>query len=371
MEILFIIFIFSFYVFIINIKNIKLLFLNITLLTFSIYAIAHLSVNSEDYSFLKTLLYNHFTPFYLLTGPSYYFFIKFASEINFKLEKGHLVHLIPFIIQCIAIHEYVMIPWEEKMELVNSFYLNPRNQSNIKVSIFFNSETNYLIRFIHLITYFTISIIQINKVKQKYSVRKLKKITLIAISIFLLYQVHVILIITNNINHTLLTKIIIYIDVFLLFFLFLEFINSPELYLSLKKINKFYLNSSPFSVTKNKILINEDYKKEIAYKISELIKKEDVFINTDYNFRDFASFINFPDHIIRDYLKLENTTFTDIKNKVRVSRAKKILEESKFKYNLSYISEQSGFNSKSNFYSIFKKYEKCTPREYLHKKKLI
>ncbi len=371
MELLFFLLIFCIFIFIKNIKNLSIKLLSTTFTIIVIYAISHYTVNSQGYDVLKTILFNHFTPFYLLAGPSYYFFIKFASERNFKLEKGHLVHLIPFIIQCIAIHEYVMIPWEEKMEIVNSFYLNPKNQSNIKVSIFFNSKTNYLIRFIHLITYFTISIIQINKVKQKYSVRKLKKITLIAISIFLLYQVHVILIINNNISRTLLTKIIIYIDVFLLFFLFLEFINSPELYLSLKKINKFYLNSSPFLVTKNKILINEDCKKEIAYKISELIKKKDVFINTDYNFRDFATFINFPDHVIRDYLKLENTSFTDIKNEIRVSRAKKILEETKLKYNLSYISEQSGFNSKSNFYSIFKKYEKCTPREYLYKKKLI
>jgi len=369
MELLFFTLIFCIYIFIKNIKNLKIKLLSATLLLFVIYAIAHKAVNTQGYTILKTVLFNHFTPFYLLAGPSFYFFIKSATNNDFKFKKKHLIHLIPFSIQCIAIHEYIMIPWETKIKLVNSFYLTPENQSDLKVSIFFSSETNYILRFFHLTAYLTTSMILLKKVKNVTNIKRLKKITLITFSVVILYYVHILLIITNGIYNTLLIKIIINIDIFLLFMLILEFIKAPELYLSLKKINKSYLKESPFSKTSNKKLINEDDRKKIALKIEEIKTNKHFFINPKNSFRDFASFINLPDHIIRAYLKSENTSYIDIKNKVRLSHAKKILEETRLTYNLNYIAEKTGFNSRSNFYSIFKKYEKCTPREYLNKKK--
>ena len=263
-----------------------------------------------------------------------------------------------------------MIPWETKMKLVNNFYLIPENQSGLKVSIFVSSETNYILRFFHLTGYLTTSMIILNKEKSVNNIKRLKKITFITFSVIVLYYVHILLIITNGNYNSLLIKIIINIDMLLLFLLIIQFIKAPELYLSLKKINKSYLSESPFSKTQNKILINEVDKKQIALKIEEIKNNKQFFINPYNSFRDFTSFINFPDHIIRAYLKSENTSYMDIKNKVRLSHAKKILEESKLKYNLNYIAEKTGFNSRSNFYSIFKKYEKCTPREYLNKRKL-
>jgi hypothetical protein len=371
MELLFFSLIFCIYILIKNIKKLKIILLSTSLIIFLIYAIAHNAVNSDEYNFLKTILFNHFTPFYLLAGPFFYFFIKSTTNNNFKFKKRHLIHLIPFIIQCIAIHEYIMIPWETKMKLVSSFYLTPENQADLKVSIFFSSKTNYIIRFFQLTAYLTASMILLNKIKYVNYIKQLKRITLIMFSVVVLYYVHILLIITNGIYNTILIKTIINTDIFLLFLLILEFIKSPELYLSLKKINKSYLNESPFSKTKNKKLISENDRKKIALKIEEIKNNKHFLLNSDNSFRDFASFINFPDHIIRIYLKSENTSYMDIKNKVRLSHAKKLLEETKLKYNLNYIAEKTGFNSRSNFYSIFKKYEKCTPRDYLNKKKLL
>ena len=349
----------AFFVFILirNIKNLKIKLLSISLILFVIYAIAHNAVNSEGHTILKTILFNHLTPFYLLAGPSFYFFIKSATNDNFNFKKKHLIHLIPFVIQLIAIHEYITIPWTTKMELVNSFYMNPENQSGLKVSVFFNSETNYIIRFFHLITYLISSMILLRKMNNLINVKRLKKIIIITISVVVLYYVHILLIITNGIYNSLIIRIIINLDILFLFLLILEFIKAPELYLSLKKINKSYLSDSPYTTMLNKKEISDHNKKEISEKIKKITKDRHFFLDTQNTFRDFSALINFPDHIIRAYLKSENTSYVDLKNRVRLSSAKKILEETKFTYNLNYIAKKTGFNSRSNFYSIFKKYE--------------
>lgn len=369
MELLLLALSFSLYIFIKNLDNISIKFLSTSISIFLIYAIAHKAVNSEGYIILKTILFNHFTPIYLLAGPSFYFFIKTSIKDNFNFKRRHLIHFIPFIIQCIGISEYMAVPWAEKIDLVANFYLNPESQSEIKTNIFFSPEANYIIRFFHLMGYFSFSFFTLIKKENSGMIKTLKRVTLILVSILILYYIHILLIITKGVYNTLLIKSIITLDVILLFVLILEFLGSPELYLNSKKIRTKYLKESPYIKKTDVISIDETDKKELNKRIKELKRDSSFFLNSKNNFRNFATIINYPDHIIREYLKSKNTSFIDIKNKVRLSVAKNILNETKLTYNLDYIAEKSGFNSRSNFYNIFKKYEKCTPREYLKKEK--
>ena len=157
MELLMLALSFSMYIFIKNHNHRTIKFLSTTISIFLIYAIAHNAVNSEGYNILKTILFNHFTPIYLIAGPSFYFFIKTSIDNNFNFKKRDLIHLIPFIIQFIGICEYMVIPWAEKIDLVTNFYLNPEAQSGIETNIFFAPEANYTIRFFHLMAYFSFS----------------------------------------------------------------------------------------------------------------------------------------------------------------------------------------------------------------------
>ena len=361
---------FSIYIFIKNHNHKNIKFLSTTISLFVIYAIAHNAVNSEGYNILKTVLFNHLTPLYLLAGPSFYFFIKTSVENNFNFKRRDLIHLIPFIIQCIGISEYMALPWTEKIDLVTNFYLNPESQSEIITNIFFAPEANYIIRFFHIMAYFSFSFFTLMKKENSGMIKTLKRVTLILVTILILYYIHILLIITKGVYNTFLIKSIITIDVILLFVLILEFLGSPELYLNSQIIRNKYLKESPYIKKTDVISINETDRKELNRRIKQLKRNSSFFLNSKNNFRNFATTINYPDHIIREYLKSKNTSFIDIKNKVRLSVAKNILNETKLTYNLDYIAEKSGFNSRSNFYSIFKKYEKCTPRGYLNKKSL-
>jgi len=373
MEILFLIFIFSFYVFIKNIKNTKLLFLSITLITFSIYAIAHLSVNSEGYSFLKTLLYNHLTPFYLLAGPSYYFFVRMSLDSEFKLSYKNAIHLMPFAIQLVGIVPYILIPWEEKHRLVNALFYNPELQLGLKTNAFFSTFFNYFFRLFHLLFYliWAIMILKKNNIEAAANDKKLKtfsKISIILIGIIVFYYVHIGLIIYKESFTNWGVKTIIYIDLILLVLLLRQFIKYPELYIQKSKIKSSYLLASPFieqSNSVNNLTILTKDNEIIQDRVLKLIDERTFFIDPKNNFQEFSNQIRYPDYIIRHFLKSKGTSYIDIKNNVRISVAKELLNKTKLTYNLNYIAEKSGFNSQSNFFKIFKKYEKCTPGEYL------
>ena len=373
MEILFIIFIFSFYVFIKNIKNIKLLFLSITLLAFSIYAIAHLSVNSEGYSFLKTLLYNHLTPFYLLAGPSYYFFVRMSLDSEFKLSYKNAIHLLPFAIQFVGIVTYILIPWEEKQRLVNALFYNPELQLDLKTNAFFSSFFNNFFRLFHLLFYllWAIMILKKNNIEAAANDKKLKtfsKISIILIGIIVFYYVHIGLIIYKESFTNWGVKTIIYIDLILLVLFFSQFIKYPELYIQKSKIKSSYLLASPFieqSNSVNNLTILTKDNEIIQDRVKKLIDEITFFIDSKNNFQKFSNQIGYPDYIIRHFLKSKGTSYIDIKNKVRISVARELLDKTNLTYDLNYIAEKSGFNSRSNFFKIFKKYELCTPREYL------
>ena len=258
MELLSLVLVFSIYIFLKNRKNIQLFFLSTSLSIFIIYAIAHYTVNSEGYTVLKAILFNHFTPLYLIAGPSFYFFIKASITDNFKPKKRDLIHLMPFIIQIIGISEYTLIPWSEKISIVQDFYLNPEMQSQINVNLFFKSETNYIIRFIHLTGYIAVSTLLLRKEEKNKKTKKLTRITFIIFSLLVLYYLHVFLILSDGVFNTVFVKVIIYTDLILLFLLILELAKSPELYIDSKKIRKSYLADSPYLKNSNSRAVSEE-----------------------------------------------------------------------------------------------------------------
>ena len=66
--------------------------------------------------------------------------------------------------------------------------------------------------------------------------------------------------------------------------------------------------------------------------------------------------------IINNY---SSYNFSDYINSLRIEQAKKLLNNANFaSYTIVAIGLESGFNSKSTFYSAFKKFTSQTPSEY-------
>ena len=366
-------FLFSLFLLIKNRNNQAVSLFNLTILGLSIYVMAHYFTNSEDSSFIATILFNHFTPLYLMIGPFFYLFVLIKLDIIIKLRRIDLLHFIPSLIQLISIIPYFFMPWTEKVNLVKEIYINPEVQEFLNVNLFFTPKFNYIFRFLHFMSYCIISsrLIQL-KIKttppdNKVQLISLKKITTIFILLTVIYFIHIIVILVGGIYKTTFLNIIIYLDVILFVVLIFEIFKYPELLFSNAKFKKSYIQNSPFYLREvNKNLIPQSTYVNIEAKINNMKKNRDLLIDPDTNFDVFANEINENKYHIRLFLKYNDLTFMKLKNEIRVEEAIKYLE-SEDRLKLDYIAKKSGFNSPSNFYMIFKKITGYTPSEYENK----
>lgn len=296
-----------------------------------------------------------------------------SLDSEFNLSYKNAIHLLPFTIQLVGIVPYILIPWEEKHRLVNALFYNPELQLGLKTNALFTPLFNYFFRLFHSLFYIIWAMILLKKdnIKAAENSKKIKtfyKISLIFIGIIVFYYLHIGLILYSGSFTSLGVNIIIYIDIILLVLLFTQFIKHPELYIHKSKIKSSYLVASPFieqSDSFNNLTISKKNIEIIQDRIQKLVNQRTFFIDPKNNFQEFSNQIRYPDYIIRHVLKSKGTSYIDLKNNVRISVAKELLNKTKLIYNLDYIAEKSGFNSRSNFFKIFKKYEMCTPREYM------
>lgn len=366
-------FLFSLFLLIKNRKNQAVTLFNLTILGLSLYVMAHYFTNSENSSFMAAILFNHFTPMYLMIGPFFYLFILIKLKIINKFRRVDLLHFIPSLIHLISIIPYFFMPWIEKVNLVEQIYINPKVQESLNINMFFTTKFNYIFRMLHFISYCIISLI-LTQLKNKTTpphnkvqLISLKKITTIFISLTVIYFIHIIVILVGGAYKTKFLDIIIYLDVILFVALIFEIIKYPELLFSNKKFKSSYIQNSPFFTREvNKNLIPESTYINIETKINNMKKNRDLLIDPDTNFDVFANEINENKYHIRLYLKSNGLSFMKLKNEIRVKEAIKYLE-SEDHLKLDYIAKKSGFNSPSNFYKIFKNITGYTPSEYENK----
>ena len=133
---------FSSYLIILNRKNQAVTLFNVTILGLSIYLMAHYFSNSKSSSVIAAILFNHFTPLYLIIGPCFYLFTLITlNKIN-RVRKIDLLHFLPSLIYLISIVPYFFMPWIEKVNLVEQIYINPKVQESLNVNMFFTTKFN-------------------------------------------------------------------------------------------------------------------------------------------------------------------------------------------------------------------------------------
>ncbi len=123
-------------------------------------------------------------------------------------------------------------------------------------------------------------------------------------------------------------------------------------------------NTTTFSFVKPKTKKNEH-----LIDLEKLLIDEKQFLNPVTNLDSVAKELGLSKSYLSRIINNElNISFTDYLNSIRVEKAKEFLQNSEFlNYTLVAIGLESGFNSKSTFYTAFKKFTKLTPSEFKKK----
>lgn len=118
-----------------------------------------------------------------------------------------------------------------------------------------------------------------------------------------------------------------------------------------------------------KVKSNDGKNDEIAGKIIEVMEKEKLYQEAELTLQQLADKLHYPSYQVSQALNEKmKKNFYDLVNGYRVEEAKRLLLDSKkSNYTILSIGFEAGFNSKTTFNTVFKKFTGLTPTQYRDK----
>ena len=112
---------------------------------------------------------------------------------------------------------------------------------------------------------------------------------------------------------------------------------------------------------------------EIVSRIMETMQKEKLYQETELTLQNLADRIKFPPYQVSQAINEGmHKNFYDLVNGYRVDEAKRLLLDVKNRnYTILSVGFEAGFNSKTTFNTVFKKFTGLTPTEYRNKQQAV
>lgn len=264
----------------------------------------------------------------VLVGPFLYLYLK-----SFSHEKPKwIIHIVPVLIVMTILGFYY--PYVEHTEIWRFFIVN----------------AIYLQWFIYILISLKYILPIIQKIKKKVSFKKLDIWLLsIYLGVFFIWLAYNIAAYTSYIVGALSFTFVLYLIVLILIFR-----NSEE--------SSFFIEKGKYQ---NKE-IDQETQNHIAQKMN-LINEKELFINPNFNLEEAAAELKITKHLLSQYVnEILGKSFSNLIKEYRIEKAKRLLETER-NYSIESLGYDSGFNSKSTFFTAFKKATGLTPAEYQKK----
>lgn len=262
----------------------------------------------------------------IMIGPLLYLYLNSYSEkkANWK------IHAIPYLVLMTALG--IFYPYVEHQAIWSRW---------IVCGIYFQW-------FMYIILSFKYILPIIQKLKKKESLKNLDVWFLsIYLGVLFIWLAYTIAAYTSYIVGALSFTFVLYLIVLLLIFR-----NSNE-------STSFFEEKEKY---KNKE-IDKNTLQLIEQKFSLIVDKE-LFLNPNFTLEDAAKELKITKHILSQYVnEILGKSFSSLIREYRVEKAKQLLE-TETNYTIESLGYDSGFNSKSTFFTAFKKITGSTPAEY-------
>ena len=365
-------------------------YLSLAFILISIYGIAHHFVVYAKNPFWLAITYNHVTPLTLLIGPFLYFYIRGTLTDKSSLSYKDLMHFIPMLIHLMGMYQWYFIPFQQKLKIANEIIQNIDTLRNLHPNTIFSVETAFILRPISLMIYGIYCTILIwkhynsmkdsKKIPRRQFIITYRWLIVLIIIILLLCTNWMILtsnFITTSFSDTIQSSNYLYgftgaifglMALMLLFFP--QVLYGMPNYLGAQQ--EFVPNDFTNELTdKNNNLLKGKNSIEpfdaLAERIKTYLKDQKPFTNPDFSIEDMANALESPlNHIAYCLNNVMHTKFTELRMQYRIEFAKNLLNEGmRDSYTIENIAQQSGFSTRSNFYTAFKIITGLTPTEFI------
>lgn len=362
--------------------------------------------------FVLALFYNHFTPFFYLTGPFLFFFIRALAEDEIRFRRVDLLHFVPSLITLIGILPYLVAPWNYKLSVAESIIQDINQLKFVKANILIPVPVNNFLRLGFIIFYALWSLrlvirqhpfmqpisdtFQVNlhhKTKQWSII--LLTIVLLSSTIYLIPLSYYIIgsyerLIQNGMPWLWISvSIYCLIPITLILYpnVLYGFIRFRGDLITLPKRSRLPDHhsavASAASLQPSHFDNNELYQRDIqdvkqGKKELDQLKEailsyfhtDAPYLKSDFKLHDIAIALNVPSHHISfcfAHSFMEN--FAEVKTRYRIQYAKQLLDQGAIdQFSMEGVGRLSGFASKSNFFTSFKELTGLTPQQYAQQK---
>jgi len=336
------------------------IFLSLILLQLALYVF-------PEFLFILGLLDNfpHAVRIYVLgsflLGPITYFYIRTCIEHTFRVTRKMWWHFIPAVLDFFFQLPFYTLRGEEKLQYFYNFFSEDSLQQPLWLTV---------IKILHMIIYLLISMRIINKYMNHLpnSVSSIDNVFHRWLFLFcfalttpfiagLLFSF-----LGANFSYLYLVLslfIVIFIALTLLVIkpsIFHKFPNQILLINSIEEKKEKYESSNLQNAQKEKYLNT----------LINYFETEKPFLEPELTLAHLSDQMNIPSHYLSQVINEKmKCNFLDFVNGYRIKDAQSKLKDSSFShYTILAVAFESGFNSKTAFYSSFKKYTGTTPSSY-------
>jgi len=362
-----------------NFKNRANIFLAIVFILNGFQGFTHQLMINQGSTELSAILFLNSAPISCLLGPALYFYVQTKIDPSFRLQRKHLIHLIPAFGLLLLLLPYIGSSFDFKLNTVESIRKNPVLIYHVKLALGSSSLLYFFVRPLHVLScvFLSLRLVANNKSllekdKTPFQAHVLWSwLKILLYSFALIYILNLInLFYKLNVDDNNIVNPISIVAALSIFFLNIQIFINPYILYGFTNV-KYYSNDSLIAKLYNKVsaspnfMANEALKNEIILKI----ESEHVHLNfteKGYTIARMAKDLNIPVYHLNFYIKeIAKETFTDFKNKKRIQLAIDLINDGFLATNtVEYLSIQCGFSSRANFNNAFLKVTGMSLKHY-------
>lgn len=335
---------------------------------------------------IYTLLFLNADPLSCISGPLVLWYLKITLDKNYTWKPIYWLFLLPPVLFLINLIPYYAVGFDHKVNLVREFLSLKGNKNVIFPALLFKMSYQRILGPLFNNLTLLYGIFYLFKIKKAITNKKTIFLVNGFIMMMAIYAIPVILVyvniifknmyLTNDFDTNAVFRRFAYLKNFLIvniqlapicYFLFPSFLYGgssvhrlKDIFLTIRK--RLVGNAESEEVLKSKE--SDDVQNIVNY-----IQEKKPYLNAEFNIHDLTSKLNIPNHRVSLCFNSEiQVSFPIYRNQLRVEYAIGLLKNDVHKsMSIEGIAYQSGFKTKSSFYSAFRSIYQMTPTEWIEK----